>query len=103
MFTKDDAISTVKKFIKDCEEKNIQFSNVILFGSSLTGTVHEFSDIDVLLASPQFTYDRWDNAKLIAPVNKKYKFIEAHMFPTDYYLKGDPFINEVREKGYPIK
>jgi len=47
MFTKDDAISTVKKFIKDCEEKNIQFSNVILFVSSLTGTVHEFSDIDV--------------------------------------------------------
>src|SRR6266487_2730859 len=81
----------------------IQFLNVILFGSSLTGTVHEFSDIDVLLASPQFTYDRWDNAKLIAPVNKKYKFIEAHMFPTDYYLKGDPFINELIEKGYRIK
>ncbi|HXL56673.1 MAG TPA: nucleotidyltransferase domain-containing protein [Chitinophagaceae bacterium] len=103
MFTRDTVITTVKKFIEDCEEKNIQFSSVILFGSSLTGTVHEFSDIDVLLASPQFTFDKWENAKLIATVNKKYKFIEAHTFPRDYYLKGDPFINEVIEKGYRIK
>lgn len=103
MFTKDAAINTVIKFMEDCKEKNILLSHVILFGSSLKGTGNEFSDIDVLLASPQFTYDKWENANLIAPVNKKYKFLEAHTFPTDYYLKGDPFINEVIKDGYIIK
>ena len=102
MLTREIAINTVTDFLKNCEENNIFFKKVILFGSTVTGNVHPFSDIDVLLVSDQFGLSKWENAKLIARVNKKFSSIEAHTYPTKYFLKGDPFINEIKKTGIEI-
>ena len=102
MLTQEIAINTVTDFLKSCSEKNIFFKKVILFGSTVTGNLHPFSDIDVLLVSDQFGLSKWENAKLIAPINKKFTEIEAHTYPTKYFLKGDPFINEIKKTGIEI-
>jgi predicted nucleotidyltransferase len=103
MLTREIAINTANEFVNKCKEKGIYFSNVILFGSSITGKAHEFSDIDLLLVSDQFGDSKWENAKLIAPINKKFYLIEPHTYPTAYFLKGDPFLNNVLQTGIALK
>ncbi|MCX6352138.1 MAG: nucleotidyltransferase domain-containing protein [Bacteroidetes bacterium] len=102
MLTREIAIETVKQFVKTCKENNIFFTKVILFGSAATGKTNEYSDIDLLLASDQFGFSKWDNLGLIARINNKYTLIEAHTFPTQYFLEGDPFINEIKRTGIEI-
>jgi predicted nucleotidyltransferase len=102
MLSRDDTINIVKDFITDCKTNNITFRNVVLFGSSVKNTRTDYSDIDLLLVSDQFGYDRWRNAGLIASINKKYNLIEAHTYPTTYFLEGDPFIEEVLNTGISI-
>jgi len=102
MFTRETAISIVKEFIKNCEVENIHFNKAILFGSTLNNTTNEDSDIDLLLVSDQFSYNKLENAKLLARINKQFSDIEAHTYPTEYFLKGDPFINQVMQTGIVI-
>ncbi len=102
MFDRDAAISMVKQFIAQCQIENIHFDKVILFGSTLRNEASEDSDIDVLLASEQFGINKWDNLGLIARVNKKFYRIDPHPFPTSYFLKGDPFIDEIKKVGLEI-
>ena len=102
MLTREIAIAQAKEFIVGCSNRNIVFNKVLLFGSAATGNTTEFSDIDLLLVSDSFGYDKWENAKLIAPVNKHFSTIDAHTFPTAYYLQGDPLINEIKRSGIEI-
>lgn len=102
MLTRKTAIKTVKAFVKNCAEQNIHFNKVILFGSAMQGNTNPNSDIDLILVSDLFGYSKWENAGLIARINKKYSIIEAHTYPTEYFLKGDPFLNEVKKTGMEI-
>ncbi len=102
MLTRDVAIKMVKDFVQACEEQRIVFSKVILFGSTVRNEATENSDVDVLLASDQFGFSRWKNSGLIAPINVKYHLIEAHTYPTAYFLESDPFIEEVKRTGIEI-
>ncbi len=103
MLARETAIAKAKEFIARCSHLNIVFNKVLLFGSAATGNATEQSDIDLLLVSDSFGYDKWENAKLIAPVNKHFSSIDAHTFPTEYYLQGDPLINEINRNGIEIK
>ena len=103
MPTRAIALKTVHEFLGKCAEQNINFNKVILFGSTARDEARDDSDIDLLLVSDQFGYDRWENARLIARVNKKYSTIEAHTYPTDYFATGDPFIDEIKTNGIEIK
>jgi predicted nucleotidyltransferase len=103
MLTREIAIAKAIEFITSCRSHNIIFKNVILFGSVLSGEATANSDIDLLLVSDSFGYDKWENAKLIAPINKHFSSIDAHTFPTEYYLEGDPLINEIKRTGIEIK
>ena len=102
MFTKQDAISKATEFIESCKSSNIIFETAILFGSAANNKANEMSDIDLLLVSEQFGIDQWENAKIIAPINKHYSMIDAHTFSHSYFLNGDPFINEIKRTGIRI-
>ena len=58
--------------------------------------------IFVALVSDIFSYNQFENAKLIAPINLKYLDIDLKTFPTDYFEEGDPFIYEINRTGIPI-
>lgn len=103
MLDREFAINTSKNFISECRAIGLNFDKVLLFGSSVTGNVHEGSDIDLLLISKQFTDNPFTNLKLYSKVNIKYPLIETHCFSTNYYKQGNDFINEVEKNCVEIE
>jgi len=103
MLNKETAIDTVKAFVDACYKRNITFSKVILFGSVVSNTNREYSDIDVALVSDCFSGNPFADWHILSPVNIKFTDIEPHPFPTDYFEKGDPFIDEIKKTGIEIK
>ncbi len=102
MVTKSIAIDLAKSFIKECQSSGLTFTKVLLFGSAATGSTHEWSDIDLLLISDQFSDNIFDNLKLYSKINIKYPSIETHPYPTNSYQEGDDFIEEVSKNGIDI-
>jgi predicted nucleotidyltransferase len=102
MLTRETAIEQAKSFLQKCKEQNINITKAILFGSVVNGNLTEDSDIDLLLVSDLFGTNRWDNAKILANINKNFSSIDAHPFPTEYFITGDPFINEIKKYGLEI-
>ena len=47
-------IATVRRYLQRLNETGVPVSFGVLFGSQVTGNVHEWSDIDVLVVSPLF-------------------------------------------------
>lgn len=50
-------LEIVAEYIRVLKNSGIHFEKVILFGSSVKGTVHEWSDIDLAVISPDFGKD----------------------------------------------
>jgi predicted nucleotidyltransferase len=76
---------------------------VFMYGSFAKGTQHEWSDIDVALVADEFTglpedIDFYSNIA----IKKSYTRIEEVTYPTDYFIQGDPFIDEIKKEGIVI-
>ena len=102
MVTRETAINTAKSFIKDCRLSGLTFYKVFIFGSVAKGNMHEWSDIDLLLISDQFSENVFDNLKLYSRINVKYPIIETHPYPTNYYKNGDSFIEQVTKESIEL-
>ena len=102
MVNQSAAVDLVKQYVHLCNGRNIYFNKVILFGSVAAGTARPESDIDVLLVSDQFTHDSIQNWRMLAPVTAQLYDIEPHPYPTDAYLRKDPFVDEVDRTGIEI-
>ena len=105
MLTKKTAIERVKNFALELKAGGLRLRKVILFGSYTRNRQHEWSDIDVALVADEFTGIGFDDAKFFSSVNikKPYILIEAKTYPTGYFKKGDPFIDEIKRTGIEIK
>lgn len=102
MVTRESALNTARLFITDCQSNGLTFHKVFLFGSAAKEMTHEWSDIDLLLISDQFSDNIFDNLKLYSKVNIKYPVIETHPYPTKYYYEGDDFIKEISKDSIEI-
>jgi len=96
------AINTARSFVRDCNAAGLFFDKVYLFGSYARGNANEWSDIDLLLVSKRFTQNTFENLNLYLKINARYPAVEAHSYPTDYFLKGDPFIEDVLKTSVEI-
>ena len=96
------AVELVKRYVRLCNKRSIYFNKVILFGSVAAGTARPDSDIDVLLVSDQFTHDSIQNWRMLAPITAQLYDVEPHPYPTDAYIHGDPFVDEVDRTGVEI-
>ena len=105
MLTQDVAIEIVRNYARSIEARGVDLRSVILFGSFAKGTQHEWSDIDVALVADEFTGFYFDDAKLFPYLGNKepYVRIEAKTYPTNYFLQGDPFIEEINKTGIKVK
>jgi len=75
----------------------------LVFGKrTIRNEANENSDIDLLLVSDQFGHNKWDNLSLISRVNRKFYMIEPHLYPTKLFIKGDPFVEEIKKVGVEI-
>ncbi|MBI5555748.1 MAG: nucleotidyltransferase domain-containing protein [Elusimicrobia bacterium] len=96
----------VAKFIEVLIKKGIRVDRVILYGSFATGKIHEGSDIDIAVVSPDFGKDRFEEGKMlfqsawridprIEPVP-----ISSESYKNDTWV---PLIYEIRQKGIELK
>jgi predicted nucleotidyltransferase len=104
MLDRDAAIGIVRNYVRDIESHGVHLYTVILYGSYAKGTQHEWSDIDVALVADNFTGFYINDKKLFpyVSIKKPYTIIEAVTYPTDYFLKGDPLIEEITKTGIKI-
>ena len=103
MLTREIAIKQATNFILECLKYGINIEKAILFGSIAKNEQRETSDIDIALISSAFTENLIYNNRLTSKINIKVPLIEVHHFNSDYFKKGDPFINEIMATGYEIK
>lgn len=94
----------ILKYVAELE-KEISVDTVILFGSYAHGTARDYSDIDVLIVSPDFEGGGERDFALLDRVARKVNpLIEAIPYrPEDFenFEKGD-FIHAVRKTGKVI-
>ncbi|MFH1319583.1 MAG: nucleotidyltransferase domain-containing protein [Bacteroidota bacterium] len=55
MLNRKTALKKIIAFVKCCQENDITFNKVILFGSVVNGNIRRYSDIDVAFVSDRFT------------------------------------------------
>ncbi|MFH1653233.1 MAG: nucleotidyltransferase domain-containing protein [Pseudomonadota bacterium] len=91
----------VKKFIKELE-KEIRVEKIILYGSYARGEARDYSDIDLLVISPDFEGGTLKDYKILDRAARRVTpLIEAIAYtPADFenFEKGD-FIHEIRTSG----
>lgn len=103
MFTREIAIKQATDFVLDCFKYGINIEKAILFGSVAKNEQRDYSDIDIALISKDFTKNFIINNRMTSKINIKYPLIEVHHFNTDYFISGDPFINEITSNGIELK
>ena len=99
MFTQDALMSYISAYVLECNKLGVFFNKVILFGSYARNTPHQWSDIDLALVSDSFSGFKPDDRGKLSAANIRFRDIEPHTFPREYFEKGDPFIDEIIRTG----
>lgn len=102
MAVRKDIIDKIKQFKSDISSTGLRIDRTILFGSYAKGNANEWSDIDLLLVSPDFNNNLFDNIDKYAQVNIKFPEIEIHPYSTDNFKKEDLFLNEILKYGIRV-
>jgi predicted nucleotidyltransferase len=93
----------ILKFIEAASKYDIEFSDVILFGSYAKGNYHEYSDIDLALVSDNFEGIRfYDNMKLSDALIESSTTIETHPFVKADFNPEIPFVKEIINTGIKV-
>jgi predicted nucleotidyltransferase len=50
----EDVLNSVQKYLAAVQEAGVEIEFAVVFGSQARGEVHKWSDIDLLVVSPQF-------------------------------------------------
>lgn len=102
MLTKEIAISTAQSFIADIKKLGFNPSAAYLFGSSVSNTAKEFSDIDLALWDKSFSGALHLDYEKVKTVLAKYKNIELHTYNSSQDESSNPFIDIIKKTGLKI-
>jgi predicted nucleotidyltransferase len=102
MYTRKSAIKYSRQFLKECESLSIKIDRAIIFGSALSGKLHEYSDIDIALFSNNFTENILDNLDLIGMINIRFPDLDVHTYPSVYYESSGLLLDEIKKHGLDI-
>ncbi|MCR4430359.1 MAG: nucleotidyltransferase domain-containing protein [Tepidanaerobacteraceae bacterium] len=85
-------------------EKEMRVNKVYLFGSYVSGTFTEDSDIDVAIVGDDFTGDPVEDMLKLMKIRRKVdKRIEPHPFKTIDFVLTNPLVQEIVETGIQIQ
>ena len=104
-FSQQAALELAKQFVEEVKTKGLHLRRAILFGSYARNEQHEWSDIDIALVADEFQSFTLLDSQLFKDIRikKPYLSIESHTFNTDYFEKGDAFIDEeIKPKGISL-
>jgi len=74
---KKDVLEILRRFRAALESKKIHVQKMILFGSWAKGTAEQYSDIDVVVVSPDFDgKDLWARAQMTGGAAAAYHLLE---------------------------
>jgi predicted nucleotidyltransferase len=103
MLTQHAAIDIVRNYAREIAAQGVHLRMVIVYGSFARGGQHEWSDIDVALVADEFTGLPGDfDLFASVGVKKPYRRIELRTYPTDYFRRSDPFIEEIHKEGIVV-
>ncbi len=105
MATQKNIIELVNRFVKDIKNEGVHLRKAFLFGSYARNMQHRYSDIDVALVADEFDGFLFKDLDLFinAKTKKTYSRIQVQTYHTDYFKKGDPFIEQILKTGIEIK
>jgi len=94
-------LDIAKQYKQALIELGLPVSEVYAFGSRISGHANKWSDLDICVVSPLFSFDRQANRSLLLNVSRKVSDdIEPHpMTFEDLYDKFNPLANEIRKNG----
>ena len=95
----------ILKFAKILQERNIKIDKIILYGSHARGKIHEDSDIDVAIVSPDFGKDPLEERKLLFRLAWR---VDPRLEPiplslTTWEKTWVPLIYEIRYNGIELE
>ena len=98
-------LNIVAEYIRALKNSGIRFEKVILFGSSVKGTAHEWSDIDLAVVSPDFGKDTFEEkvnlARIAYAVDARLEVlpINSHEYENESWRT---MIHEIKTTGMEI-
>ncbi len=102
MAIRTDIENKIQLFIQ-LASKRIRINQVYIFGSSARGERHEWSDIDLVVVSPDFSGDSFEDSKMLFPfILQVDRSIEVHPFRPDDFSPKNPFVREIMDTGVKI-
>lgn len=101
LIDRETAINRSKEFVHEIISLRLTLRKAFLFGSYARGRQTEWSDIDIALIADEFTGFGYEDRKYFAKINilKPYSMIQTKTYSTEYFEKGDPFIEEIIKTG----
>ena len=103
MLTQKDSIEYTQNFIAKLQSKGLKIKYAHLFGSYSKNNQHYDSDIDLALAADEFIGLGFIDIDLFSKELYEYDLIQVKTYNTEYFEKGDPFIDEIKKTGISLK
>lgn len=94
-------LEIIKDFKNTLETTGVRVERIILFGSYANGVPHEWSDIDLVIISPDFVNKGlWERIKMVSKaISIVFQPIEAILMTPEEWERGDSMIVEFAKKG----
>lgn len=91
------------QFVAELRNHRVPVRGVYLFGSAVSGTMDEWSDIDVAVLVDEYGSDRFDfHLQLLRIARKVSLDIEPHPFRTTDFTPGMPLVDEIQQHGRKV-
>lgn len=99
---KEEIKKIAREYRKELERAGYSIKKIMLFGSYSKGTIHDWSDVDFLVISPNFDMknDFDERVKINVIANKISPLIEAHLTSFEEFSQPEsPWLVEAKKYG----
>jgi predicted nucleotidyltransferase len=103
MLTKNIAIEKASQFIRVLQQNGFAPEKAILFGSTVSNNIHEFSDIDLAIWDKKFVGMPHIDIEKTYKLLRAFKQIELHPYNSADTEETNPFIEVIKKTGIEIK
>ena len=102
MLTRESAIKSATQFIKVLQQNGYKPQQAYLFGSTVNGNIHEYSDIDLAWWDEKFDGAPHLDIPKVVKLMRKFNEIELHPYNTADTEETNPFIEVIKKTGIQI-
>ncbi len=102
MLTRKNLNKQLKGIISELSSLGISVERMVLFGSYAKGIVHEKSDMDVAIWSPQLSGLGLIDLEKYRPLLRRFPNVDIKTFSAGTSKQDDPFIEVIESTGIEI-